>query len=121
MAHFAKVENNKVVDLIVLANEDCGGGNFPESETIGRKFISKLAKNDARLNGTWYQTSYNTDNGLYYSEGQKELYFDEDENFIGTNGDPNKGFRFNFGQIGYTFDPDAGEYGEFYPPENNEQ
>ena len=53
MAHFAKVENNTVEQVIVVANSDCGGGDFPESEPIGQAFIASLA-----LDGEWLQTSY---------------------------------------------------------------
>lgn len=53
MAHFANIQNNKVNDVIVIANEDCGGGNFPESEPIGQAFIASLG-----LEGEWLQTSY---------------------------------------------------------------
>ena len=53
MAHFAKMENNKVTTVINIANEDCGGGEFPESEPIGQAFIASLG-----LNGLWLQTSY---------------------------------------------------------------
>lgn len=55
MAHFAEIdENNKVLRVIVVANEDCGGLEFPESELIGLQFIESL-----RLGGAWKQTSYN--------------------------------------------------------------
>ena len=54
MAHFAKIENNIVRQVIVVSNDDCGGGNFPESEPIGQAFIASLG-----LTGTWLQTSYN--------------------------------------------------------------
>lgn len=87
MAHFAKVENGVVVDLIVINNDDCNGGDFPESESFGRAYIAMLAINDLRLNGEWFQTSYN-DN-----------------------------FRGRLGQIGFVFDPDAGDHGEFIEPE----
>ena len=63
MAHFAKIENNIVVDVIVVANDDCGGGNFPESEPIGQAFLASLG-----LEGEWKQTSYNsTFRGVYAS------------------------------------------------------
>jgi hypothetical protein len=39
--------------LFVIANDDCGGGNFPESEPIGQAFIASLG-----LTGNWLQTSY---------------------------------------------------------------
>lgn len=63
MAHFAKVENNIVKDVIVVSNSDCGGGEFPESEPIGQEFISSLG-----LPGLWLQTSYHSNfRGCYAS------------------------------------------------------
>ena len=54
MAHFAQIDSNNIVQrVIVIANDDCGGGEFPESEPIGQAFIASLA-----LDGTWLQTSY---------------------------------------------------------------
>ena len=53
MAHFAQVTNNIVEQVIVVSNEDCGGGNFPESEPIGQAFLASLG-----LTGVWKQTSY---------------------------------------------------------------
>jgi hypothetical protein len=55
MAHFAKIdENNIVTQVIVVANSDCGGGQYPESDSIGAAFCNNL------LGGTWKQTSYNS-------------------------------------------------------------
>jgi hypothetical protein len=120
MAHFARVENNVVTDLIVVDNDDCGGGDFPGSEPIGQAFIARLAAGDPRLEGTWLQTSYNTRDGLYYPGGVVEYTHDEDGNITGTNGTTEGAFRGNFGQIGFIFNPAAGAYGEFFPPEGNE-
>ena len=53
MAHFAKIENNTVTTVIVVSNDDCGGGDFPESEAVGQEFIASLG-----LDGLWLQTSY---------------------------------------------------------------
>lgn len=54
MAHFAQItDENKVEQVIVIANADCGGGDFPDSEPIGQAFIASLG-----LTGTWLQTSY---------------------------------------------------------------
>lgn len=65
MAHFAKIQNGTVVEVIVIANEDCGGGNYPESEPIGQAFISSLG-----LSGDWLQTSYHASfRGSYASIG----------------------------------------------------
>ena len=65
MAHFAKVENNIVDEVIVVANSDCGGGEFPESEPIGQAFIASLG-----LAGEWLQTSYHANfRGAYAGIG----------------------------------------------------
>ena len=53
MAHFAKIDNDIVSQVIVVSNDDCGGGDFPESEPIGQAFIASLG-----LTGDWLQTSY---------------------------------------------------------------
>ena len=55
MAHFAKIENGIVTAVNVISNDDCGGGNYPESEPIGQTFISSLG-----IQGTWLQTSYSS-------------------------------------------------------------
>jgi hypothetical protein len=53
MAHFAKLENNIVTQVIVVANQDILDENGQESEQKGIDFCSNL------LGGTWIQTSYN--------------------------------------------------------------
>lgn len=54
MAHFAQINsNNVVIEVIVVSNNDCAGGEFPESEPIGQTFIASMG-----LLGTWLQTSY---------------------------------------------------------------
>jgi len=54
MAHFAQTQNGVVGQVIVVSNDDCGGGTFPASEPIGQAFIASLG-----LAGEWRQTSYN--------------------------------------------------------------
>ncbi len=55
MAHFAKIDENGLVqDVIVVSNEDCFGGNYPDSEPYGQDFIASLG-----ITGEWKQTSYN--------------------------------------------------------------
>jgi hypothetical protein len=54
MAHFAKIENDVVKNVIVVNNEDCANLDFPQSETVGQAFIASLD-----LDGVWKQTSYN--------------------------------------------------------------
>jgi hypothetical protein len=53
MAHFARVENSHVGEVIVISNEDCDNLDFPESEPIGQAYIASIG-----LQGTWFQTSY---------------------------------------------------------------
>jgi hypothetical protein len=54
MAHFARIDENIIREVIVIDNIDCGGGDFPESEAVGQAFISSIG-----LAGEWLQTSYN--------------------------------------------------------------
>jgi hypothetical protein len=54
MAHFAKITNdNKVEQVIVIANDDCGGGDFPDKRTNWSSVYSVI-----RFDGLWLQTSY---------------------------------------------------------------
>ena len=65
MAHFARIENDTVTSVIVVANDDCGGGDYPESEPVGQAFIASLG-----LDGLWLQTSYHANfRGCYASSG----------------------------------------------------
>lgn len=49
MAHFAKVENGIVAQVIVVSNDDA------PTEAAGRAFIASIG-----LEGEWIQTSYNS-------------------------------------------------------------
>lgn len=53
MAHFARVENGVVSEVIVVANEVLLDENEIEQESIGANFCKDL------LGGEWVQTSYN--------------------------------------------------------------
>ena len=77
MAHFALVNANNVVEqVIVISNDDCGGGNFPESEPVGQAFIASLG-----IAGLWLQTSYNGNfRGQYAGIG--DLYDSELDEFV---------------------------------------
>jgi hypothetical protein len=76
MAHFAKVENGIVQQVIVVSNDDCGGGDFPESEAPGQAFIASLG-----LDGEWLQTSYHANfRGKYAGIG--DTYDAETDEFI---------------------------------------
>ena len=54
MAHFARIEDGIVREVIVVNNDAIGGGNFPESEPLGQSFLQSIG-----LAGTWKQCSYN--------------------------------------------------------------
>jgi hypothetical protein len=65
MAHFAEIKDGLVGQILVIANEDCGGGDFPNSEPIGQAFIASLG-----LEGEWLQTSFNNNfRGTYAGIG----------------------------------------------------
>ena len=65
MAHFAQVQDGIVRNVIVIDNNDCGGGDFPDSEPIGQAFIASLG-----IEGDWLQTSYNNNfRGTYAGQG----------------------------------------------------
>jgi hypothetical protein len=51
MAHFAKIEDGVVTQVIVVDNKDCADATGVEKESIGIAFCEKL------LGGTWKQTS----------------------------------------------------------------
>ena len=69
MAHFALIKDGIVLDVIVVSNDDCGGGEFPESESIGQAFIASLG-----IPGDWLQTSYN---GNFRGEYASGCLYDE--------------------------------------------
>jgi hypothetical protein len=55
MAHFAKVEDGVVTNIIVISDDVLGdNGDFPKSEKSGQNFIASIG-----LEGDWLQTSYN--------------------------------------------------------------
>jgi hypothetical protein len=53
MAHFAKIENGIVTQVIVVDNKDTADAAGVEKEHIGAAFCERL------FGGTWKQTSYN--------------------------------------------------------------
>jgi hypothetical protein len=59
MANFVQVDEYNIVrDVIVISNEDCAGGIFPESEPVGQAFINGPHPDCLALDGNWLQTSY---------------------------------------------------------------
>ena len=56
MAHFAKLDDNNIVEqVIVVSNDDIKDANGEETESIGVAVCHKLFGNDTN----WKQTSYN--------------------------------------------------------------
>ena len=53
MAHFARIENNLVTQVIVVNNKDTSTPDGTEVESIGVAFCQRL------FGGTWIKTSYN--------------------------------------------------------------
>jgi hypothetical protein len=74
MAHFAKVENGIVTEVIVAEQE------FIDSGRVG----------DPSL---WYKTSYNTRRGVYYTPNTSD-----------PDPDQSKAFRKIYAAIGFTYD-----------------
>lgn len=83
MAHFAKLdENNKVIEVIVVSNQDILDENGEENEEIGIKFCRMIQGQ----NTNWKQTSYNGNfRGRYAGIG---MYYDQiNDEFIDDLGD----------------------------------
>jgi hypothetical protein len=75
MAHFAKIENGFVTQVIVVNNEVLLDANGIEQESIGAQFCQDL------FNGTWIQTSYNGNfRGKYAGPG--DIYDPIKDEFI---------------------------------------
>lgn len=76
MAHFAKIDNGLVVQVIVVNNETLGDLEFPASEAVGQEFIASLG-----IDGQWLQTSYNSNfRGKYAGAGN--TYDDVNDVFV---------------------------------------
>jgi len=56
MAHFAEIDTDgTVLTVIVVSNDDCAGGDFPDSEAAGQAFLSSLPGYEDK---SFKQTSY---------------------------------------------------------------
>ena len=78
MAHFAKIVEGIVTQVVVVNNEDTTSLNGVEDGAIGAAFCNSL------LGGTWVQTSYNTRGGVNKVGGTT--------------------LRFNYAGIGFIYD-----------------
>ena len=53
MFYFAKVESDQTIsEVVVVAENDCGSLQFPESESFGQSFLASLG-----MVGVWLQSS----------------------------------------------------------------
>lgn len=80
MSHFAKLDENNVVVLVVRGRQEDDGQELALSERTG---------------DTYKQTSYNTAGGIY---------FDSSGEFPVPHVDQTRAFRKNFASIGFTYD-----------------
>lgn len=62
MAHFAQIEYNKVVQVLVVGNADINDLPFPDSEAVGISFLNSLIPGKE-----WKQTSYNNNFRFKYA------------------------------------------------------
>ena len=74
MAHFAMIVNGKVEKVLVVSNNDCGGGDFPESEPMGQAFLASLG-----LTGLWLQCSYHANFRSFFPDASYTYDPDLDE------------------------------------------
>lgn len=75
MAHFAKIEDGVVRQVIVVNNEVLLDSEGVEQEALGAAFCEEL------FGGTWVQTSYNANfRGLYAGVGM--LYDSLKDEFV---------------------------------------
>jgi hypothetical protein len=82
MAHFAKIEDNIVRQVIVVNNEVLENKTFPQSEPIGIAFCKSLYGAETE----WLQTSYNATfrgkfagTGMIYDPVLDEFKYPESE------------------------------------------
>ena len=65
MAHFARIDNNTVTEVIVISDDNCPDP-APDNEAQGQAFIADVLG----LAGTWLQTSYHGNvRGMYAGPG----------------------------------------------------
>jgi hypothetical protein len=89
MAHYAKLdENNNVLEVVVIANEDCLDENGVECEENGRRMCEALTGH-----AKWKKTSYNTRGGIYYETNTNQ-----------PSEDQTKAFRLNYAGKNYRYD-----------------
>jgi len=107
VAYFAQLDpNNKVVNVIVVSDDDCGNGVFPDSEPVGQAFLALL-----NLDGVFKQTSPNTYRDYAYTFDDSTPPQVISVEYLGskhrTGGTP---FRGQYAGIGDFYDADLDEF-----------
>lgn len=69
MAHFARIENGIVIDVIVVANEELLDEAGAESESIGLAFLAETYGQDIKFVQTSYSAHLNGFRGKYAGRG----------------------------------------------------
>lgn len=76
MAHYAEIDNqNKVIRVVVVANDVITTPDGTEDEALGKTFLADL------LGGEWVQTSYNGNKRGRYA-GISYMYDRERDEFV---------------------------------------
>jgi len=77
MAHFAKLNENNIVEKVLVFDNDsfCNNLPFPESEEYALPLINSF------LSGTWKQTSYNHNFRKHYA-GIGWIYVEDGDYFM---------------------------------------
>lgn len=78
MTHFAKLDENNLVIFVTVGRQEDDGLEAELSERTG---------------DTYKQTSYNTQGGVHYTDGQPSA-------------DQSKALRYNYAGIGFSYDSD---------------
>jgi hypothetical protein len=65
MAHFAKIQNDIVEQVIAISNDAIDGGDFPQSESLGQALLAQSG-----FEGQYLQCSYSASfRGAYPAQG----------------------------------------------------
>jgi len=87
MANFAEIDdNNIVIGVIIIDDNDCSGGQYPESEESGQDFIN----NELKISGVWKQTSFN--DNFRYNFAKTGMLFDEERDAFYWKENPDTGY-----------------------------
>jgi hypothetical protein len=91
VSHWAELDENNIVVRVLV-----GDNNDPNGDEGYQWLIDNLG-------GLWVKTSYNTKNGIYYSDLDNRI----------PSADQSKALRKNYASVGYTYNKDKDA---FIPP-----